>query len=79
VSKIAKKAACRSVFSTIWHVILSAELTKHTPSDRFLAILPTGKKRAVYSITLSTYMYKKKAIQLLVNTTIKKNQNASNK
>jgi len=36
VGKIAEKAVCRSVF------ILSAKLTKHTPSDCFLAILPTG-------------------------------------
>jgi len=35
VGKIAEKAVSRSVFLTIWHCILSAELTV------FLAILPT--------------------------------------
>jgi len=33
VFKIAEKAACRSVFLTIWLCILGAELTKNTPSD----------------------------------------------
>jgi len=43
VNKIAEKTVCRSVFSTTWHCILSAELTKNTfLRTVFLAILPTG-------------------------------------
>jgi len=38
-----KKAVCRSVFLTLWHYILSAELTKsHSLQTVFLAIFPTG-------------------------------------
>jgi len=40
---VGKIAVCRSVFLIMWHGILSAELTKTSPSDYFLAILPTGK------------------------------------
>jgi len=44
VSKIVEKAVCRSVFLTIWHRILGAELTKtHSFRLLFLAIFPTGK------------------------------------
>jgi len=32
VGKIPEKAVCGSVFLTIWHHILSAELTKIAPS-----------------------------------------------
>jgi len=39
--KIAKKAVCGSVFLTISHCILSAELTKTHSFNCFLAILPT--------------------------------------
>jgi len=43
VGKIAEKAVCKSVFLTIWHCILSAELTKHALlQTAFSAILPTG-------------------------------------
>jgi len=43
VGKIAEKAVRGRVFLTIWHCILSAEVTKkRTLSDCFLAILPTG-------------------------------------
>jgi len=34
VGKIAEKSVCGSVFLTIWHGILSAELKKHILSDR---------------------------------------------
>ena len=48
--KIAEKAMWRSVFLTIWHRILNADLTK-TPSSSvtFLAILPAG----MYSLSRS--------------------------
>jgi len=35
VGKIAENAVCRSVFFTIWHCILSAELTKPHSFRRF--------------------------------------------
>jgi len=44
VGKIVEKAVCRSVILTIWHCILSADLSKaHSFRLLFLAILPTGK------------------------------------
>jgi len=36
VSKIAEKAVCSSIFLTIWHGILSAELKKKTHSFRLI-------------------------------------------
>jgi len=43
VGKIAEKAVCKSVFLTIWHCILSAEITKmRSFRDVLLAVLPTG-------------------------------------
>jgi len=42
IAEIAEKAVCRSVFLTIWHYILSVELTKtHSFRLFFLAIFPT--------------------------------------
>jgi len=43
VGKIAEKAVCRSAFLTTWYCILSAELTKTTPSDCFFCDSLTGK------------------------------------
>jgi len=55
MGKSAEKAVCMSVFLTIWHYILSAELTKRTPSDCFLAILPTGNTlRRLHKLTNSS-------------------------
>jgi len=47
VGKIAEKAVCRRVFLTVWHRILSAELTLNAFLQTVcLAILLTGKKFA---------------------------------
>jgi len=44
VGKIDEKAVCKSVFWTIWHCVLSAELIKTHSFRLFLAILPTEKR-----------------------------------
>jgi len=56
VGKIAEKPICRNVFLTIWHCILSAELTTHSFRLFFLAILPTGlENKFVFFFTLHFY------------------------
>jgi len=50
VNKITEKAVCRSVLLTIWYCILNTikkknkKKKKRTPSDCFLAIVPTGEE-----------------------------------
>jgi len=47
VGKIAEKAVCKSVFLTIWHCNVSAELTKNALIHTvFLVFLPTGLELA---------------------------------